>query len=63
MCKLAEGQNGVLIQLSIHLCYGFVTAHLAIVQALHILLHIALPVLYGLRMQLVSSARTPWLTP
>ena len=42
----------MLIQLSVHLCYGFVAAHLAVVQALNILLHISAPILYGLHNEL-----------
>lgn len=50
VCELAEGEDCVLMQLSVHLCYGLIAAHLAILQALGVLLHVAAPVLYRLRM-------------
>ena len=50
MCKLAEGENGVLIELGVHLRNVLVAAHAAFLQALHILRNVLLPVLYCLQM-------------
>jgi hypothetical protein len=45
MRKPAEGQYCVLIQLRIHVGYGLIAAHLALLKAPDIMLHVALPVL------------------
>ena len=55
MRKLAEGEDGVLVELGVHLRNGLVAAHAALLQALHILRNVLLPVLYRLHMHGLSS--------
>ena len=50
MRQLAEGEDGVLIELGVHLRSGLVAAHAALLQAFHILRNILRSVLYRLRM-------------
>ena len=50
MRKLAEGEDGVLVELGVHLRSGLVAAHAALLQAFHILRNILRSVLYRLRM-------------